>query len=158
MKDERRASILFVCLGNICRSPMAEFVMKKLIADAGLEQRITVASAATSNWEIGNDIHTGSQGVMRRHGIPFEKRQARLITRKDYDVYDYLIGMEQENLWDMKRILGGDPEEKMRLLLSFTGKDRDIADPWYTGDFESTYADVLEGCEALLEHLKQELD
>lgn len=158
MKEKKRISVLFVCLGNICRSPMAEFVMKKLLLDEGLADRIEVASAATSTWEIGNDVHRGSRDVMRRRGVPFSKRQARLMARRDYDAYDYLIGMERENLLDMKRISGGDPENKMRLLLSFAGKERDIADPWYTGDFDSTYEDVLEGCEALLEQLKRELD
>ncbi len=154
MKQKR---VLFICLGNICRSPMAEFVMKKLILEAGLGDRILVASAATSTWEIGNDIHHGSRAVMRRHGVPFDRRRAVLMTRADYEKYEYLVGMERENLSDMKRITGGDPDGKMHLLLSFAGEDGDIADPWYTGDFDSTYADVLKGCQGLLERLKGEL-
>ena len=147
--------ILFICLGNICRSPMAEFVMKKLVCDAGVSDRFEIASAATSRCEVGNDIHPGSRSKMRQMGIPFESRRARAMTREDYQSYDLLIGMVEENLWEMKRICGGDPEEKICLLLSFAGLRRGIADPWYTGNFDETYHDVLKGCQALLASLEE---
>lgn len=151
----KKVRILFVCLGNICRSPMAEFVMKHLVLEARLQDRVEIDSAATSRCEVGNDIHRGSQAKMRQMGIPFAHRQARALTREDYVKYDLLIGMDAENIWDMKRICGGDPEGKICLLLSFAGLERDIADPWYTGNFDDTYHDILRGCRGLLEQLKR---
>ena len=153
---EGRIRILFVCLGNICRSPMAEFVMKQLVEEAGWKDRVEIASAATSRCEVGNDIHRGSQAKMRQMGISFDHRRARALIREDYEKYDLLIGMDVENIWDMKRICGGDPNGKICLLLSFAGLERDIADPWYTGNFDDTYHDVLCGCRGLLKKLKQE--
>ncbi len=139
--------ILFICHGNICRSTMAEFVMKKMVADAGLDWEI--ASAATSREEIGNDIHYGTKTILCRKEIPFTARKARQIADSDYRHYDLLIGMDKHNLINMRRFYPSDPDQKLRLLL-----DRDIADPWYTGDFETTFSDVWEGCSRLLQELK----
>lgn len=154
---QNRVKILFICHGNICRSPMAEFVMKDLIEKEGLSECIFVASAATSTEELGNDIHYGTRSVLQRYRIPFARRQARQITRADYAEYDYLVGMDSANIRNMQRAFGGDPEGKVYKLLSFAGNGNDVADPWYTGDFETTYRDVQEGCQALLERLKKEL-
>ena len=145
--------ILFVCHGNICRSPMAEFVMKELVRRAGREEDFLIESAATSREEIGNDMHYGTRTKLREMGIPFSRRAARQITRNDYDKYDYLVAMDDENLFYMNRCWSPDPQHKIVHLLSFAGKDRDIADPWYTGNFDQTYEDVLEGCTAFLKFL-----
>ncbi len=145
--------ILFVCHGNICRSPMAEFVMKELVGRAGRESDFLIESAATSREEIGNDMHYGTRTKLREMGIPFSRRAARQITRNDYDKYDYLVAMDDENLFYMNRCWSPDPQHKIVHLLSFAGKDRDIADPWYTGNFDQTYEDVLEGCTAFLKFL-----
>lgn len=146
--------ILFVCHGNICRSPMAEFVMKDLVKKAGLEDQFQIDSAATSSEEIGNDMHPGSKQKLTSKGISFSKRKARKITASDYQNYDLLIGMDVENLFYMEREWNKDPDEKVKLLLTYAGKDRDIADPWYTGNFDRTFDDIIEGCTALLEKLK----
>lgn len=146
--------ILFVCLGNICRSPMAEYVMKQMVNDAGLAQAVTVASAATSR-EEGNDVYPPARRTLLAHGVPCPPRAATPLTRQDYAAWDRIIGMEARNLADMRRIFGGDPEGKLQLLLHYAGEERGIADPWYTGDFEATYADVCAGCAGLLETLKQ---
>lgn len=145
--------ILFVCHGNICRSPMAEFVMKDLVKQAGLEGQFQIASAATSTEEIGNPVHHGTRTILRRHGIDTSGKYARQMTKKDYKEYDHLIGMDQWNIRNMLRITGGDPEKKICRLLDFTDAPGDIADPWYTGDFETTYKDVVKGCQALLAKL-----
>ena len=147
--------ILFICHGNICRSPMAEFVMKELVRRAGLTEDFLIESAATSREELGNDMHYGTRTKLREMGIPFTRRAARQITINDYDRYDYLVAMDDENLYYMNRCWGCDPKNKIRMLLSFAGKDRDIADPWYTGNFDQTYEDVLEGCTAFLAALQQ---
>ena len=145
--------ILFVCHGNICRSPMAEFVMKALVKEAGKENDFLIESAATSTEEIGNDIHYGTRQILIQNNIPFSKRRARQITKDDYVFYDYLIAMDEENIYYMKRKWNNDPTKKIQLLLEFAGKSRAIADPWYTGDFQQTYEDVLEGCTAFLKNL-----
>ena len=142
--------ILFVCHGNICRSPMAEFVMKDLVRKAGLEDRFLIASKAARRDELGNDTHYGTKAKLRQMGVPFAKRRATLLDRSDYDGYDYLIGMDEENMRDMLRLFGGDPNGKIYKLLRFADEDRDVADPWYTGNFDETYEDVLKGCTALL--------
>jgi len=142
--------ILFVCHGNICRSPMAEFVMKSLVRAAGLADEIAVASKALHTDEIGRDTHDGTRAVLRTHGIPLTRRSAALMQRADYDAYDYIVGMDRENMRDLDRLTGGDPAGKVYKLLSFIGEARDVADPWYTGDFETTYRDVDAGCRALL--------
>ena len=145
-----RTYILFVCHGNICRSPMAEFVMKDLVRRAGLEDRFLIASKAARRDELGNDTHYGTKAKLRQMGVPFAKRRATLLDRSDYDAYDYLIGMDEENMRDMLRLFGGDPNGKIYKLLRFADEDRDVADPWYTGNFDMTYEDVLKGCTALL--------
>lgn len=149
--------ILFVCLGNICRSPMAEYVMKYLVSQRGLDTQFSIDSAATSEEETGNGVHYGTRRKLAEVGIPCGDHRARKLTRQDYDAFDLLIGMEQANLRDMRRICGGDPAVKMHLLLDDTGSPRNIADPWYTGDFDSTYDDILEGCSALLEVCQRKL-
>ena len=149
-------SILFVCLGNICRSPMAEFVFRDLVQKRGLGDRFHIASAATSAEELGNPVHPGTRRRLAREGISTAGKTAVQLTRRDYGRYDLLIGMEQRNLSAMLRILGGDPQGKVRRLLDFTGSPRDISDPWYTGDFDRTYDDVWEGCLGLMEYLEAE--
>lgn len=149
--------ILFVCHGNICRSPMAEFIMKDLVEKAGLSNQFQISSAATSTEEIwngiGNPVYPPARQKLAEHNISCEGKRAVQLQRSDYVKYDYLIGMDSTNIRNMHRMLGGDPEGKIAKLLSFAGSDRDISDPWYTGDFETTYRDVIEGCESLLEQL-----
>ncbi|WP_343208051.1 low molecular weight protein-tyrosine-phosphatase [Anaerolentibacter hominis] len=149
--------ILFVCLGNICRSPMAEFVFRDMAVKRGLGDKFIVASAATSSEEMGNPVHHGTRDKLREKGISVKGKYSQLLKKADYEKYDYLIGMEQRNLANMRRILGGDPEHKMFCLLDFSDRPRDIADPWYTGDFDSTYEDICEGCEALLNYILKDL-
>ena len=146
--------ILFVCHGNICRSPMAEFVMKELVRRAGRENDFLIESAATSREELGNDMHYGTRQKLHEMRIPFTRRAARQITRSDYDRYDYLVAMDDENIWYMNRCWSPDPSHKIVRLLSYAGKTRDIADPWYTGNFDQTYEDILEGCTAFLQAIK----
>jgi len=145
--------ILFVCLGNICRSPMAEFIFRDMVKERGLEDEIICASAATSNEEYGNPVHPGTRRKLQELGISCSGKTARTMTRQDYAEYDLLIGMETRNIQNMKRICGGDPKGKILRLLDYSGRPRDIADPWYTGNFDLTCQDILEGCDALLEHL-----
>lgn len=145
--------ILFVCHGNICRSPMAEFVMKDLVAKAGRTGEFEIASAATSAEEIGNPVYPPARRKLAEHGISCAGKTARQMTRRDYDSYDYLIAMDHHNLRNLRRFVGEDPDGKVSLLLSHTGRPGDVADPWYTGDFETTWRDVLEGCQALLAEL-----
>ena len=147
--------ILFVCHGNICRSPMAEFVMRDMVNKEKLN--ISVASAATSFEEIGNAVHHGTRTKLSEHGISTEGKYAVRMTKQDYDKYDYIIGMDAMNIRNVLRITGGDPQGKVHTLLSFAGSDKDIADPWYTGDFDKTYDDVVKGCKALLTQLLKEL-
>lgn len=147
--------ILFICYGNICRSTMAESVMTVLVERAGLSDRIKVASAGTSTEEIGNPPHYGTVQKLREKGIPVVPHRAVQLTKNDYRMYDYLIGMEQANVRSILRICNGDPEKKVYRLLTFAGEERDIADPWYTGRFSLTYEDVKKGCEALLLELKR---
>ncbi len=150
-------SILFVCHGNICRSPMAEFVFKDMLVKRGISDRFFVASAATSTEEIwngvGNPVYPPAKAELARHGISCEGKRAVLFKKSDYEKYDYLIGMDDANIRNMVRTVGGDPEHKIHKLLEYAGSGRAIADPWYTGDFDVTYADVVEGCTALLEQL-----
>ena len=141
--------ILFCCHGNICRSPLAEFVMKKLAAEDRRDD-LLVESAALHTDEIGNDIHPGTRAKLREHGVPFAPRAAWLLTAAKAKAYDLLIGMDAANVADLRRLVGPDDKGKVRLLLSFAGLDRAIDDPWYTGDFDTTYRDVLMGCTALL--------
>ena len=145
--------ILMVCHGNICRSTMAEFVLKKMVADQKLPWEI--ASAGTSREEIGNDTHYGTKAKLREMGIPFTPRKSRQITKEDYKHYDLLIGMDRYNLINMKRFYGADPQNKLCLLLDFSSSPRDIADPWYTGNFDATFNDIQEGCQGLIAHLSK---
>ena len=153
--------VLFVCHGNICRSPIAEFVLKTLVAQAGLTPYFHIASAATSTEEIwngiGNPVYPPARDILARHGISCAGKRAVRVQKSDYDEYDYLICMDIQNIRNLTRITGPDRENKISLLLDYTSrKGQSIADPWYTGDFETTYRDVLEGCQALLEHLRRE--
>lgn len=143
-------NVLFVCHGNICRSPMAEFVMKHMVEQAGLTEHFQIASAATSTEEIGNPVYPPARRKLAEHGIGCAGKTARQLRREDYGLHDYLVGMDSANLRNMRRICGGDPEGKITLLLDHTDHPRDVADPWYTGDFEQTWQDVNEGCRGLL--------
>ena len=142
--------ILFICLGNICRSPMAEFVLKDMAARRGLASKFYIASAATSAEELGNPVHRGTREKLRACGISTAGKYAVQMTSADYRYYDYIIAMERYNLRNMERFVHGDPDHKVHLLLDFTDRKGDIADPWYTGNFDETYDDVLEGCQGLL--------
>ncbi len=146
--------ILFVCHGNICRSTMAEYVMKDLVRKAGLEDEFYIDSAATSTEEIGNGVHHGTRRKLARMGVPCGDHRARQMTRADYDRFDLLIGMDNPNIRNMTRIAGGDPQGKIRMMLDFTNRPGEVADPWYTGNFDATWDDVFEGCTNLLEQLR----
>ena len=145
--------ILFLCHGNICRSPMAEFVMKNLVKKAGLEQRFQIESAATSTEEIGNPVYPPARRKLSEHGIDCSGKRAHQLLKSDYEKYDLLIGMDHANLRNMQRICGGDPDGKLQLLLYFTTRPGEVADPWYTGDFDTTWRDVEEGCQGLLQKI-----
>ena len=145
--------VLFVCHGNICRSPMAEFVMKDLVRKAGREEDFYIESAATSTEEIGNEVYPPARRKLAEHNISCKGKTARQMTRGDYERFDLLIGMDSWNIRNMKVICGDDPEGKIHQLLDFTQRPGDVADPWYTGNFEATWRDVLEGCQCLLEQL-----
>jgi len=149
--------ILFVCHGNICRSPMAEYIMKELVRHDGLENEIQIESAAATTEEIGNDIYPPAKRKLTEKGIPFQLRHARIITRRDYEDFDMIIGMDEENLWDMRRIFGRDHNGKISLLMDWAGISRDVADPWYTGNFEATYEDLITGCTSLLNKIKESI-
>ncbi len=144
--------ILFVCHGNICRSPMAEFVMKDLVRKAGLEGQFQIESAATSTEELGNPIYPPARRELAKHGIDCAGHAARQFRKEDYEKYDLLIGMDRANMRNMGRICGGDAAEKMHLLMDFTDRPGEVADPWYTGDFAATWRDVEEGCRGLFLH------
>ena len=145
--------IMFVCHGNICRSPMAEFVFRDMINKRGLADKISVASSATSTEEIGNDTHRGTKAILTKYGIPFTRREAVQLTRADYNNYDLFVGMDSYNIRNMLRIFGADPDGKVIKLLDLTDRGGDVADPWYTGDFDITYRDVCAGCKELLKKL-----
>lgn len=145
--------VLFICHGNICRSPMAEFVMKDMVQKRGLSDSFFIASAATSTEEIGNPVHYGTRNKLKQYGISVAGKCAVQAKKGDYQKYDYILGMDSWNMCNMRRIFGNDPRKKLHRLLDFSKNPRDIADPWYTGDFDTTYNDIYEGCEALLEHI-----
>ncbi len=157
--------VLFICHGNICRSPMAEFIMKDLVRRMGLSDQFYIASAATSNEEIwqnrggvpiGNPVYPPARETLTRHGIGgFEGKRAVQLTKQDYDAYDYLIGMDGQNIRNMERVFGR-KGGKIHKLLEFAGSDADVADPWYTRDFDRTYEDVLMGCKGLLDYLRRQ--
>ena len=152
-KTHKKYRILFVCHGNICRSPMAEFVMKDLVKKAGREEEFYIESAATSTEEIGNNVYPPARRKLAEHGISCKGKTARQLERLDYDRFDLLIGMDSMNIYNMERMCGGDPDDKIRKLMDFTHRPGDVADPWYTGNFEATWRDVLEGCQCLLKQL-----
>ena len=145
--------IMFVCHGNICRSPMAEFVLRDMLKKRGLDGKISVSSSATSTEEIGNDIHRGTRQILDKYSIPYTRRMAVQLTRLDYGKYDFFVGMDNANIRNMHRIFGSDPDGKIIRLLDLTDAKRDVADPWYTGNFEATYSDVTEGCNALINYV-----
>lgn len=145
----------FVCHGNICRSPMAEYVFKDLVKKSGREADFYITSSAVSNEEIGNPIHYGTRRILSEKGIPFDDHRATKFTREDYDNFDYIIIMDASNQRLMNRIIGEDKDNKVHLFLSFAGEHRDIADPWYTGNFEDTYRDVVTASRAFLEYLER---
>lgn len=148
--------ILFVCHGNICRSPMAEFVLKDMVNKKGIADKFFIASAATSIEEIGNSVHYGTRNKLAKYGISTSGKVAVQITKSDYDKYDFIIGMDSYNIRNIERITGGDRDGKIKKLLEFADVDRDIADPWYTGDFDATYDDIVCGCKALLDMILRE--
>ena len=148
--------ILFVCHGNICRSPMAEFVLKDLVTRQGAADQFCIASAATSTEELGRPVHHGTRKKLAQLGISVSGKYAVQMKPGDYLKYDYIIGMDSWNYRNMLRIVGKDTEQKISLLLDYTDQPRDVADPWYTGDFEQTYADVLAGCQGFLAYLRQQ--
>ena len=142
--------ILFVCHGNICRSPMAEFVMKDMVKKLNIADRFEIASAATSTEEIGNEVYPPAKRKLSEHGISCKGKTSRQMTKEDYAYYDFIIAMDRNNLRNITRITGGDPDGKVSLLMDFTASPRDVADPWYTGDFEKTWQDVNEGIKGFL--------
>ena len=148
--------VLFLCHGNICRSPMAEYVMKQLVRERGLEDQSRIDSAATSREAIGSGVYPPARRKLEEMGVPCGNHRAVQVTRRDYDAYDLLIIMDRNNYRNLMRIVREDPEEKIHTLLSYVGLERDVADPWYTGDFDATYEDVSAGCRALLDSLTGE--
>lgn len=148
--------VLFVCHGNICRSPMAEFVFRDMVTKQGLGDVFEIASAATSTEEIGNPVHYGTRNKLKEFGISTDKKRAVQLKKSDYTYYDYIIGMDQRNISNIFRMFGISDDPKVFRLLDITEKPRDIADPWYTGNFDITYDDVYEGCLALLHYIKQD--
>lgn len=146
-------SIVFVCLGNICRSPMCESIMSYLLKQNGIDD-LHVYSLGTSDEEYGNPIHRGTKNKLYSEGIPIIPHKASQIERNDYDRYDLIVGLDHSNIRSLYRIFGSDKDDKIRLLLSFAGEDRDVRDPWWTGNFDETYDDCMKGCKALLEHIK----
>ncbi len=149
--------IMFVCHGNICRSPMAEFVLKDMVKKQSMDDRFIIASSATSTEEIGNPVHRGTKKKLAEYGISIDGKYAVQLTKSDYDKYDFTIAMDSFNIKNIMRIIGQDTDKKVSRLLDFTENPRDIADPWYTGNFDDTYNDVKEGCEALLGHIAKEI-
>ena len=150
--------IAFVCHGNICRSPMEEFVFKNMIKNSGVEKKYFVVSHATSDEEIwggiGNRIHRGTLGIFSKYAIPYDKeKRAVQLSREDYEMYDLFIGMDNANIRNMHRIFGADPQNKVKLLLEYANEAKEVADPWYTGDFEITYRDIVKGCKGILQTL-----
>ncbi len=149
--------ILFVCHGNICRSPMAEFILKDMVKKAGIEKDFEIRSAATSTEETGNPVYPPARRILAEHGISCEGKTAVQMTKADYAYYDYIIAMDRSNLRNMKRFVGDDEQKRVSLMMDYTNRQGDVADPWYTGDFETTWNDICEGCEGLLETIEEEI-
>ncbi len=145
--------VLFICHGNICRSPMAQYVFEDMVKKQGIADLFEIDSAATSREEIGNGVHHGTRRKLAKMGIPCGDHRARQVTKADYEYFDYLIIMDANNRRNLMRIIGSDPEHKVHGLLDFSEQPRDIADPWYTGNFDVTYEDVVEGCRDFLQHV-----
>ena len=145
--------IMMICHGNICRSTMAEMVLKDMVRKRGLEDQFHIDSAATSREEIGNGVHHGTRRKLAEVGIPCDDHRAKQVTMKDYEEFDYLILMDENNMRNIKRIIPTDPDGKISKLLQWAGSEESIADPWYTGNFDETYDDVVRGCEGLLKHI-----
>lgn len=154
-QHQNNINILFVCLGNICRSPLAEYIFRDMVTGKDSGADFYIASAATSTEEIGNPVYPPARRKLQEHGISCDGKRAVQLKKSDYDKYDYLLGMEERNIINMKRILGGDPDGKVFRLLDFSDRPRNISDPWYTGDFDTAYEDIREGCEAFLDFLNQ---
>lgn len=149
--------VLFVCHGNICRSPMAEFIMKDIVKKAGLDEKIEISSVATTQDEIGNDMYPPAKRKLEEMGIPYTRRAARLFTSADYEKYDVIIGMDEENREDLLHLTQGDPKKKLKQLMDFTDTPKEVADPWYTGNFNETYEDILRGTTGLLQALRKQM-
>ncbi len=147
--------ILFVCLGNICRSPMAEFIMKQMVEQRGIADKFYIESCATSNEEVGNPVYPPARQVLQSRGINCSAKRARRITKGDYDRFDYIVCMDSNNLRNLKLMFPNDNGKKISKILSFAGIDRDVADPWYSGDFTATEEDVVIGCEAILKYIEK---
>ncbi len=146
--------VLFICHGNICRSPMGEFILKKMVKEKGLADEFEIASAATSTEEIGNPVYPPAKRKLKEHGIDCSGKYAVQLKRSDYDRYDYFLCMDNRNIQNTLRIFGSDPEGKVSLLLSYCGERREVSDPWYTDDFDTAYDDIWRGCRAFLEKLE----
>ena len=153
--DPKKICVLFVCLGNICRSPMGEFIFKETVRRQGLADMFEVASAGTSSEEEGNPVYPPARAELAAHGISCDGKRARQLVEADYARFDYILGMESWNVRNMLRIFGGDEQKKVCRLLDFSSRPRDIADPWYTGDFATTYADIAEGIDGFLRYLRE---
>ena len=149
--------VLFVCHGNICRSPMAEFIMKDIVKKAGLDEKIEIYSVAATQDEIGNDMYPPAKRKLEEMGIPYTRRAARLFTSADYEKYDVIIGMDEENREDLLHLTQGDPKKKLKQLMDFTDTPKEVADPWYTGNFNETYEDILRGTTGLLQALRKQM-
>ena len=149
--------VMFVCHGNICRSPMAEFIMKKIIPDAGLSDEVSISSSATSTEELGNPVYPPARSELAKHGIGCAGKTAVQLRKSDYGSYDLFIGMDTANIRNMNRIFGGDKDGKIYKLLSFAGRGDDVSDPWYSRDFAKAYADIEEGCKGLLTYIREQL-
>ena len=145
--------VLFVCHGNICRSPMAEFILKDMVKNEGIEKKFEIRSAATSTEEIGNPVYPPAKAKLAEHGISCIGKTAVQMTKADYDYYDYIIAMDRYNLHNMKKFIGNDEKKKVSLMMDYTDRYGDVADPWYTGDFETTWNDIFEGCKGFLDSL-----
>lgn len=152
--DGQMLRILFVCHGNICRSPMAEFIMKDIVTRDGTSDYFHIESCATSNEEIGNDIYPPVRRVLDKHGVRYENRSARRMTSDDYSRFDMIIAMDHWNIRNMSGFIGDDPDGKVSLMMSFAGRDTDVDDPWYTGDFDRTYGEIRLACESLYKAVK----
>ena len=148
--------VCFVCLGNICRSPMAEFIFQFMVEQENLQDKIFACSKATSTQELGNPLHPGARKVLKKYKIPYTNRQATVLEQEDYENFDYIIGMDSSNIFNIKRICHGDSQNKVFKLLSFCNLDDDIEDPWYTGNFEKVYQQIYSGCLNFLNYLKEE--